>query len=406
MAQKPSPTPKPSAAKAAPAAKQPPSGSRARKFLLWGGVGVVSVLLGLAVAWYFLVSPGGSGEGGPLRIVKDFLPSGKPATDKGGKPGAVPGVEQRHTVKSGENLWSIAKQGDLVSNPWEWRTILVQNKDKISYAFISEEDGAWKVMVDEGKELKVRSPGYNPDGVTGKHYAVQVLTVPQSRLKYATEVVKSLLSDGQYAYLYRRDFGGKSWYRIRAGFFATPEEAQEAGEYILARHADKKMFKEYWVTLPSQRELRGELIEFGAQQVKPWVVELPERDTQGKALEDLRALSTETDFVYISQRKDKDSGKFAYRTRIGFFGSEKTAQDFIAKKKGGIALVAEGKARKVETFEETLPGQNLRLGKPVPGEPYTEPPPNHDKPTGAKVTAPPASTPTPPPVKGAAGAKQ
>jgi hypothetical protein len=352
-------------------------------------VGAAALLAGLVVAWYFLVRPEGAREGGPLRIVKDFLPMGKVAPEKAAPP--VVTAERSHTVKAGENLWAIARQGDLVSNSWEWRTILVQNKDKISYAFISEEEGAWKVMVDEGKVLTVRPPGHSPDGVSGKQYAVQVLTVPGTRLRYATEVVKTLLADGQYAYLYRRDFAGKSWYRIRAGFFATPEEAAEAGETILARYADRNLFKEYWVTVPSQRERRGELMDFGAQRVKPWVVELPERETQGKALEDLRALSLEADFAYISQRKDETHGKYAYRTRVGFFESEAGAKDFIVKHGGRIPLLTGAKAVNVTGFEEALPGQNFKLGKPVPGEPYTEPPPDYRKPVTTKTGPPPVA---------------
>lgn len=364
-----------------------------RAVLLWSGVGAAALLAGLAVAWYFLVRPEGAREGGPLRIVKDFLPAGKVAPEKAAPP--VVAAERSHTVKAGENLWAIARKGDLVSNSWEWRTILVQNRDKISYAFISEEEGAWKVMVDEGKVLTVRPPAYSPDGVTGKQYAVQVLTVPDTRLRHAVEVVKTLLADGQYAYLYRRDFGGKSWYRIRAGFFATAEEAAEAGETILARYADRKLFKEYWVTVPSQRERRGELIDYGAQRVKPWVVELPERETQGKALEDLRAISAQADFAYISQRKDEASGKYAYRTRVGFFGSETGAKDFIAKHGGRIPLLADAKAVNVTGFEEALPGQNFKLGKPVPGVPYTEPPPDYRKPAGSKSEPPAAAAPKP-----------
>ncbi len=365
MAQKPSPTAKPSAAKSAPAAKKP--AGRARKVLLWGGVAVLAVLAGLAVAWYFLVRPGGFTEGGLLRVTKDFLPGKSESKPGTAAPGAGPQAERTHTVKPGENLWAIAKKGDLVATPWEWRTILVQNKDKISYAFISEEDGAWKVMVEEGKELKVRPPNSTAQGAAEKQYAVQVLTVPENRLPYATGVVKTLLADGQYAYLYRRDFGGKSWYRIRAGFFPSQEQARQAGEAILAKYADKKLFKEYWVMLPSHRELRGELIDFGAQQVKPWVAQLPDRGTHEKSLEDLRALSPETEFVYISQRKDKDSGKFIYRTRVGFFTDEQKAQAFIAQKSGTVPVLADAKAVKVENFEEALPGQNLKLGKPEPG---------------------------------------
>jgi hypothetical protein len=339
-------------------------------------VGLVAVLAGLALAWYFLV-PAGMQEGGPLRVVKDFLPSGAgDAARRGTKePKAGADAERTHTVKPGENLWSIAKQGDLVPNPWEWRTILVQNKDKIAYAFISEEDNAWKVMVEEGKELKVRPPTTAVDGAVGQQYAVQVLTVSEKNLKYATELVKTLLGDGQYAYLYRRDFGGKSWYRIRAGFFPDREQARQAGEAIVSKYADKKLFKEYWVTLPSQRELRGELIDFGAQRVKPWVVQLPERDTHAKALEDLRGLSPESEFIYISQRKDPEGTKYTYRTRVGFFASEDAAQAFIKQKSGNIALLGEAKVVKVENFEETLPGQHLKLGKPGAGEAAAPPEP-------------------------------
>ena len=110
------------------------------------------------------------------------------------------------------------------------------------------------------------------------------------------------------------------------------------------------------------------MIDFGAQQVKPWVVQLPERDSHGKALEDLRVLSPESDFVYISQRRDKDSGKFAYRTRVGFFTDEQKANDFIAQKSGPLPLLGEAQAVKLENFEEALPGQNLKLSKPAKGE--------------------------------------
>ncbi len=386
MAQKPSPTAKPSPAKPAPGAKQPPG--RLRTFLIWGGVGGVAVLAGLALAWYFLVPPGALREGGLLRVTKDFLPAGSEAAKGPAKSAAD--AERTHTVQPGENLWSIAKKGDLVSTPWEWRTILVQNKDKISYAFISEEDGVWKVMVEEGKELKVRPPTHTAQGAADKQYAVQVLTVPETRLQYATDVVKTLLADGQYAYLYRRDFGGKSWYRIRAGFFPTQEQARQAGEAIVAKYADQKLFKEFWVMLPSHRELRGELIDFGAQQVKPWVAQLPDRDSHAKALEDLRLLSPESDFVYISQRRDKDSGKFVYRTRVGFFTDEQKAKEFIARKTGTLPLLAEAKAVKVETFEEALPGQNLKLGKPAQGE--TAEPPPESKSAAMPAPAGPAKT--------------
>jgi hypothetical protein len=324
------------------------------------------VLIVAAAAWYFLLG-NRPAETGRLSVVKDFGAAQPPAATP-----AAP-AERTHTVKAGENLWKIAKQGDLVNSAWDWRTILVQNRDKIQYTFLSESDGGWKVMVEEGKELKIKgdpSPEL-PDGrgPTEPLYAVQVLTVPDTRLERAVGLVRMLMTDGQFAYLYRKEADGKRWFRIRVGFYRSVDEAKQAGEALLTRYGERKVFKEFWVMRPSELELKGGHLDYGVQQARPWVVELPQRGTHRESLADLRKVSAASEFVYIAQKRDGSATppRYIYRTRIGFFSSEAEARDFIAAHKEAAPLLGDGQVVKVETFEEALPGQNLRLGKPAQG---------------------------------------
>ena len=330
-------------------------------------IGIVVLLLIAAVAaWYFVAGSRPEETGGRLSVVKNFVPA--PPAPAPAKP-----AERTHTVKAGENLWKIAKQGELVDSAWDWRMILVQNRDKIQYTFLSESDGGWKVMVGEGQELKVKGdpspqlPGAG--GPTEPLYAVQVLTVPDTRLERAVSLVRMLMTDGQFAYLYRKEADGKRWFRIRVGFYHSADEAKQAGEALVARYGNGKIFKEFWVMRPSALELQGGHLDYGVQQARPWVVELPQRGTHRESLEDLRKVSAASEFVYISQKRDGDATPphYLYRTRIGFFASEAEARDFIAAHKEAAPLLGEGQAVRLESFEEALPGQNLRLGKPAQG---------------------------------------
>jgi LysM repeat protein len=344
--------------------------SRLPRGAQWAIVIALALLLAGAIAWYYFIGRVPSESAGRLSVSKDIGEAQRAPPKPVAPP---PPAELTHTVKAGESLWSIAKEGELVGSAWEWRTILVQNRDKIQYTFLSEDDGGWKVMVAEGQQLKVKrdSPPTLPDGQGSpdRRFAVQVLTVPDTGLERAVGLVRMLLADGQYAYLYRKEDEGKRWFRIRVGFFRSEDEARQAGQALLARYAERKVFKEFWVMRPSELELKGGHLDYGVQQAKPWVVELPQRGTHHQALEDLRTVSSASDFVYIAQKRDGTSqpAPYVYRTRIGFFASEAEAQDFIASHKAAAPLLGEGQAAQVERFEEALPGQNLRLGKPTQG---------------------------------------
>ena len=188
-------------------------------------------------------------------------------------------AEKSYIVQEGDNLWKIAKKKDFLGDPWKWKTILIQNKSKINYTIFSEETGQWKVMVDAGKRLVVRSEDTSKsktsfDRTRKKRYAVQLLSLNTDQLDKGVDIVKFLIKDGYHAYLYRTREKIKRpnlkqaqfFYRIRVGFFETEREALSAGEDIVEQYDEKNVFPpDFWAVLPSYSELNGELIDFGIQ---------------------------------------------------------------------------------------------------------------------------------------------
>lgn len=277
----------------------------------------------------------------------------------GGSVGGLFGFGRSHVVEPGENLWSIAKQGDLVDSPWEWRTIMVQNSDRIDYAFISDESPAWKVVMAEGQELTTSDdPPFPVVDLQTNRYAVQLATLPESGYNRAVFLVRVLIRDGYFGYVTRADTANGPVYRIRSGFYASEDAAISMGEAIQDRYEDKTWFKgKLWTMAPPAGERAGNNIDFGVQRVHPWVIEVTTQNTHGKARKDLRSLSNLGLFAYISQ--GKGFGGFSYRTRLGYFSSEKAAQQLIDSRSG--AMWEDAKPIEIKVYEEAFPGQMIRL---------------------------------------------
>ena len=182
------------------------TGRRIPSFVLWGGLGVAILLLGVGSAlFYFNRSQQDNGLASGLANLFGSLTS----TDEQ-KMEAEQAPLRTYTVQDGDNLWAIARKGELVDNPWEWRNIVVQNKDKIDYAFVSQDTGDWKVMVETGQTLEVRAPPPpDPNAPVKKKFALQLLSAPETHMNRALKIVKMLLSDGYYAYLYRIEIKGQ-----------------------------------------------------------------------------------------------------------------------------------------------------------------------------------------------------
>lgn len=370
-------------------ATQAPKKRKVSTTLLWGLLGLVILTAGVVSALYYMNRERIESDA-RLTVIKDFvakvdeaiekgksalditLEKGKSAADVVGqklaglKPDSIklPGLSggtRRYRVKEGENLWAIARESNLVDNPWEWRTILIQNKDKIEWAFINEEEQAWKVMLATGQELTVRRDAQPDMGEPqGKKFAFQLASMNEAQLKRAEFVVRVLMKDGYYAYLYRHEKDGRNWYRIRSGFYDSEARARAIGNEIKAHYTKQNYFPDdLWVMTPSPAEMRGENLVFGAQLINPWVVELSDRDTHGDAVKDLRRVGSVGEFAYIWQTRNSITKRYIYRVRIGFFASDADARKLFSGKSG--ALWKDAKTVKLHQLEETLPGQNLKL---------------------------------------------
>ncbi len=319
--------------------------------VVWGGIGVLIVLLGAGSALYYY----GRTQDNGFSFRKIRLPF---LTKKD---------VRTYTVQDGDNLWAIARKGELVESPWQWRDIVVQNKDKIDYTFVAQDSGHWKVLLEKGQTLSVTArPPPDPDAPVKKKFALQLLSAPEPNLNRALKIVRMMLGDGYYAYLYRIEVKGEQVYRVRVGFFETKALAEKAGKQIHARYAGKKIFPDkYMVFLPSFREMRGERLYYGVQKTRPWVIEFPHRETHAKALDDLKAVSQVSEFAYISQRKDPLSGLFLYRTRVGFFASADNAKELIKQQgKGKGTLWSQARVTSLQKFSEALPGQRVKVAAP------------------------------------------
>ncbi len=280
--------------------------------------------------------------------------------------------EKSFIMEEGDSLWKIAQKKEVLGDPRKWRTILIQNREKINYTVFSEETGKWKVMVDAGRRLVFKpvdtaKSKTSFDRTRKKRYAVQLMSLNLNQLEKAVNIVKFLIKDGYHAYLYRtrekiktpNSSRAQYFYRIRVGFYETEREALDVGEEIIYQYEDKEIFpQDYWAVLPSYSELNGELIDFGIQRNKPWIIQLAVQNTREKAINDLKKITSLVDFAYISQ-KQKENQKFLYRIRVGFFETQREAQKVLTRiqnQRGGNFYSAS--LKEIRHVMETAPGQS------------------------------------------------
>lgn len=281
--------------------------------------------------------------------------------------------EKSFIVEEGDSLWKIAQRKDILNDPRKWKTILIQNREKINYTIFSEETGQWKVIVDAGKRLVFKPQETNKastsfDRTRKKRYAVQLMSLNVDQLEKAVDIVKMLIQDGYHAYLYRTREKIKPpgsaepqyFYRIRVGFFETEQEALAVGEEVAYRYEGEHIFPpDYWAVLPSYSELNGELIDFGIQRNKPYIIQLGVRNSREEAIEDLKTITSLVDFSYISQKRNpEDESAFLYRLRVGFFETNAEAQKILDKIQSSTRdRYEDAKIMEIRHVVETAPGQ-------------------------------------------------
>ena len=351
--------------------------------VLWGLLGLLILVAGVGSALFYM-NQDSMESIGQLSVIKKFIDktasgdSGAPMDwlakdDKGkGAPAAKPkkkgglfssmlGGSNSYLVERGDSMWSIATNSNLVESPFEWRTIMVQNRDKLEYAFISDESPEWQVILPAGVELQVdsseRTPPPPPEN---KRYAIQLAAMSENQLPRADKVVRRLITDGYFVYLYPFEDDRGLWYRIRTGFYNSPDVASAVAREIQERYAEQNYFPgELKPITVEPDEQMGDKLVMGVQRVAPWVVQLAGRGTHREALLDLRTTRMAGTFAYIHQRREPGADQYTYSIRIGYYTTRKEAEALIAGNNGAEWQGA--RPVQVWNFEEALPGQTLKI---------------------------------------------
>jgi len=229
--------------------------------------------------------------------------------------------------------WSILNEGQL-ANTESWQTIFVQNKSKLEYTIIPQSSRDWE-LIQERRKVKIRfrsEVDVMKDILSRKKrgkYAIQLFSLSEDEIPKVMSLLRLLMNDGHYTYLYRSSvkFEGKYWYRLRVGFFKNVEESMEIGNEIAQKYKNSGLFpKKHWTVFPSSRELSREIIDLQQPITKSWIIELPLYRSKEDAIRELILFSLNTNFAYISQKRGLENDSIQYRIRVGFFEADTQAK--------------------------------------------------------------------------------
>lgn len=141
-----------------------------------------------------------------------------------------PGI---YLVKKGESLSSISGQADVYGNPLNWPILYRHNLDRL--ASEKTEAGLPDKIIRKNVRLKIITPEEvrkNLKERADKFWVINIISTTTGK-----EVVPSairLIKGGYPVYITRARVKGKSYQRLRVGFFKNQAEAAAAGKKIMS----------------------------------------------------------------------------------------------------------------------------------------------------------------------------
>jgi hypothetical protein len=157
-----------------------------------------------------------------------------------------PGI---YLVKKGESLASISGRAEVYGNPLRWPILFRYNLDKLSG--VKLEENLPDRMIPEDVKLKIVTPEEVKENLkerTDKFWIINIISTTTSR-----EVVPSaikLIKGGYSVYITSAMVKGKSYQRLRVGFFKDKAEAAVAGKKIMTLLKTT----EFWPTKVTKQE--------------------------------------------------------------------------------------------------------------------------------------------------------
>ncbi len=166
--------------------------------------------------------------------------------EKGATSGKEPGI---YLVKKGESLSSISGQAEVYGNPLNWPILFRYNMDKLSGVELKED--LPNMMIPEEVRLKIVTPEKVKDNLkerADKFWVINIISTTSGK-----EVVPSaikLIKGGYSVYITNAIVKGKSYQRLRVGFFKNKVEAAAEGKKIMTLLKTT----EFWPTTVTKKE--------------------------------------------------------------------------------------------------------------------------------------------------------
>jgi hypothetical protein len=166
--------------------------------------------------------------------------------EKGATSDKKPGI---YMVKKGESLSSISGQAEVYGNPLNWPILFRYNMDKLSGVELKED--LPNMMIPKEVRLKIVTPEKVKDNLkerADKFWVINIISTTSGK-----EVVPSaikLIKGGYSVYITSAIVKGKSYQRLRVGFFKNQAEAAAAGKKVMSLLKTT----EFWPTTVTKKE--------------------------------------------------------------------------------------------------------------------------------------------------------
>jgi len=174
----------------------------------------------------------------------------KPSESKTPEKGVTSGKESGiYLVKKGESLSSISGQPEVYGNPLNWPILFRYNIDKFSSAALKED--LPDRLIPEAVKLKIVTPEEMKENLKAradKFWIINIISTTTGKEVFPSAI--KLIKGGYTVYITSAMVKGKSYQRLRVGFFKNQAEAAAAGKKIMSLLKTT----EFWPTTVTKRE--------------------------------------------------------------------------------------------------------------------------------------------------------
>jgi hypothetical protein len=187
-------------------------------------------------------------EVAPAAAVEDHHP-GHPATDIEDEASPQPEEPGYYIVKEGESLSAVAARDEVYGDSLKWPILYFYNREKIGELQLV--DGFLERELPQGERLKVITEDEVRENLRqrAEHtYVVNVLSTRTQKRLIPTAI--RLMREDYPVYLTTAVVKGKTWVRLRVGFFSTRIEAELERQKII----DLLGIRDSWVAKIKEEE--------------------------------------------------------------------------------------------------------------------------------------------------------